>query len=41
MKASREELESFKAELNKIGGVKVESLCLVDDANELNTCNTR
>lgn len=41
MKASREELDSFKAELNRIGGVKVESLCLIDDASELNTCDTR
>ncbi|TEB04984.1 hypothetical protein Psch_03747 [Pelotomaculum schinkii] len=41
MKASEEELQNFKAELNRIGGVKVESLCLIDDADELNTCETR
>ncbi|MDD4237450.1 MAG: hypothetical protein PHT62_02660 [Desulfotomaculaceae bacterium] len=41
MKASGEELENFKTELNRINGVKVESLCLVDDAGELNTCKNR
>ena len=39
MKASKQELENFKSDLNKIGGVKVESLCLVDDADELNNCD--
>jgi len=40
MRASEEEMERFKAELNSIEGVKVESLCLVDDADELNVCET-
>lgn len=40
MKASKEELENFKAELNKINGVKVESLCLIEDADELDSCET-
>lgn len=38
MRASNEELDNFKTELSKIDGVKVESLCLVDDAGALNTC---
>jgi putative iron-only hydrogenase system regulator len=41
MRASREEMDNFKAELNRIDGVKVESLCLVDDANDLNICGNR
>lgn len=40
MKASGDELENFKTELNRIDGVKVESLCLVDDVEELTTCET-
>lgn len=36
--ATSEELECLKADLKKIKGVKVESLCLVDDADELNAC---
>ena len=41
MRASREEMENFKDDLNKIDGVKVESLCLVDDAKDLNICEIR
>ena len=41
MKASKQELDNFKADLNKIDGVKVESLCLVDAAEELNNCDIR
>jgi putative iron-only hydrogenase system regulator len=40
MKASKGELDNFKDELNKISGVKVESLSLIDDAGELNNCET-
>lgn len=40
MRASSEELDNFKSELNRVNGVKVESLCLIDDADELNTCET-
>lgn len=40
MRASSEELDNFKGELNRVNGVKVESLCLIDDADELNTCET-
>jgi putative iron-only hydrogenase system regulator len=38
LRATTEEMENFKSDLNKIDGVKVETLCLVDDAGELNTC---
>ena len=41
MRASNEEMDNFKAELKRIDGVKVESLCLVDDAGELNICGNR
>lgn len=40
MKASTGELEHFKDELKSINGVKVESLSLIDDAGNLNTCET-
>lgn len=36
--ANKEELANFKDELSKIEGVKAESLCLVDDVEELNIC---
>lgn len=38
LSATSEELERLKGDLKKIKGVKVESLCLVDDAEELNIC---
>lgn len=38
MSADKEELTRFMGELSKIKGVKAESLCLVDDAAELNIC---
>ncbi|MGI6491292.1 MAG: hypothetical protein ACOX0T_02555 [Pelotomaculum sp.] len=38
MLATEEELENFKADLEKIAGVKVESLTLIDDAEELDVC---
>jgi len=39
MSATPEELENFKGDLSKIKGLKTESLCLVDDAGELNVCD--
>jgi len=39
VKATEEELQAFKSELSGIKGIKVETLCLVDDAEELNVCD--